>query len=167
MLRNSFVVFLICICLVATTTKSRADQSSTPATAKTGTAPNLLIQLGSSLRRRKLDCSHFVHALYQRMGFAYQYATSRSLYKGFPGFARTNHPSPGDLVVWQGHVGVVLQPDQHTFLSHLNSGIKVSSYASQYWIKRGQFRFLQFVGKRDGHTDETQDAQLSWNRVKE
>src|SRR5215472_12704315 len=99
MLRNSFAVLLICTCLVVTTTKSRADQSSSRTTADSGTAPNLLIQLGSSLRRRKLDCSHFVHALYQRMGIAYQYATSRRLYKGFPGFARTNNPSSGDLVV--------------------------------------------------------------------
>src|SRR5215472_12601774 len=167
MLRNSFAVLLICTCLVATTTKSRADQSSSRTSAQGGTAPNLLLQLGSGLRRRKLDCSHFVHALYQRMGFAYQYATSRRLYKGFPGFARTNKPSPGDLVVWQGHVGIVLQPDQHTFLSSLNSGIKVSSYASHYWIKRGQFRFLQFVGKHDNHLEDAQDAQLSWNRVRE
>jgi len=99
------------------------------------------------------------------MGIAYQYATSRSLYKGFPGFARTNHPSPGDLVVWQGHVGIVLQPEQHTFLSSLNSGIKVSSYGSRYWIKRGQFRFLQYVGGRDKQAADTQSAQLSWNRL--
>lgn len=161
MIRKSFAILLACVCLVVTTTKSRADQSSAPTTAKSGRASNFLVQLGSGFRRRKLDCSHFVHALYERMGFAYQYATSRRLYKGFPGFARTNNPSPGDLVVWQGHVGIVLQPEQHTFLSSLNSGIKVSSYASQYWIKRGQFRFLQYVGKRDGHTENTQSAQLS------
>lgn len=165
MIRKSSAILLVCICLVVTTTKSRADLSSSPSTANASAAPNLLIQLGSSFRRRKLDCSHFVHALYQRMGFAYQYATSRSLYKGFPGFARTNNPSPGDLVVWQGHVGVVLQPKQHTFLSSLNSGIKVSSYASRYWTNRGQFRFLQYVGKRDSHPEGTQNAQLSLNPV--
>jgi len=164
MIRNFFAVLLACICLVVTTTKSRAEQSSVQANAKSGAAPNVLMELGSRFRRRKLDCSHFVHALYDRMGFAYQYATSRRLYKGFPGFARTNNPSPGDLVVWQGHVGIVLQPEQHTFLSSLNSGIKVSSYSSRYWIKRGQFRFLQFVGKRDSHTEDTQSAQLSLNR---
>jgi hypothetical protein len=167
MLRKSFAVLLTCICLVITTPRSRADRSSSSTTANSGTAPNLLVQLGSGLRRRKLDCSHFVHALYQRMGFAYQYATSRRLYKGFPGFAPTNHPSPGDLVVWRGHVGVVLQPEQHTFLSSLNSGIKVSSYASRYWTKRGEFRFLQFVGKRDSHTEDSQGAQISWNRAGE
>lgn len=161
MIRNTFAVLVICICLVVTTTKSRADQSSVPTTAKSGAGPNFLLELGSRLRRPKLDCSHFVHALYERMGFAYQYATSRRLYKGFPGFARTNKPAPGDLVVWQGHVGVVLQPEQHTFLSSLNSGIKVSSYSSRYWIKRGQFRFLQYVGRHDGHTEGTQSAQLS------
>jgi NlpC/P60 family protein len=167
MVRKPFAVLLTCICLVVTTPRSRADQSSSPSTANSGTAPNLLVQLGSNLRRRKLDCSHFVHALYQRMGFAYQYATSRRLYKGFPGFARTNNPSPGDLVVWRGHVGIVLQPKQHTFLSSLNSGIKVSSYASRYWAKKGEFRFLQFVGKRDSHTEDPQGAQLSWNRAGE
>ena len=70
-------------------------------------------------------------------------------------------------MVWQGHVGVVLHPEQHTFLSSLNSGIKVSSYASRYWIKRGQFRFLQYVGKRDGHAEDTQSAKLSLNPVAE
>lgn len=67
--------------------------------------------------------------------------------------------------MWQGHVGVVLQPKQHTFLSSLNSGIKVSSYASRYWTNRGQFRFLQYVGKRDSHPEGTQNAQLSLNPV--
>ena len=165
MIRKLSAVLLICFCLGVTTTKSKADQSSNQTAANSGTRSNLLIQLGSRFRRRKLDCSHFVHALYERMGIAYQYATSRSLYRGFPGFARTNHPAPGDLVVWQGHVGVVLQPEQHTFLSSLNSGIKVSSYSSRYWIKRGQFRFLQYVGSRDKHTEETQSAQLSWNQL--
>jgi cell wall-associated NlpC family hydrolase len=99
--------------------------------------------------RTKLDCSHFVHALYDRVGLTYHYGTSRSLYGGTRIFRRVIEPEPGDLVAWRGHIGIVVNPVRHSFLSALRSGVKVSSYESRYWKLRGHPRFLHYVARGD------------------
>jgi hypothetical protein len=55
--------------------------------------------------RAQRDCSHLVHAIYDRAGFPYGYVDSSNIYIGTPNFKRVAHPQPGDLVVWRGHVG--------------------------------------------------------------
>jgi hypothetical protein len=70
------------------------------------------------------------------------------------GFKRVLHPKPGDLIVWQGHVGIVVDPAETTFLSALRSGVKVSSYESQYWKRRGKPHFLRFVGSVENVTTQ-------------
>lgn len=109
---------------------------------------------------RGLDCSHLVHALYESVGLHYVYATSRTLYRGIPPFKRVNQPEPGDLVVWRGHVGIVIDPSRQKFLSALRSGVKIASYVSSYWQKRGRPRFfrhalLDGVGKNRPGVDST------------
>jgi len=91
------------------------------------------------------DCSHFVHGLYQQAGFPYEYASSSELYVGIDQFRRVNSPQPGDLAVWRGHVGVVINPVQHSFFSLLRSGPGVDSYESPYWKERGRPHFFRYV----------------------
>ena len=91
------------------------------------------------------DCSHFVHALYERAGFPYEYASSTDLYAGIDEFRRVATPQAGDLAVWRGHVGVVLDPAQHSFDSVLHSGPGVDYYDSPYWKRRGRPRFFRYV----------------------
>ncbi|MGA7930063.1 MAG: hypothetical protein WCA20_29230 [Candidatus Sulfotelmatobacter sp.] len=91
------------------------------------------------------DCSHFVHGLYTRAGFPYQYAPSVDLYAGIDEFQRVTTPQPGDLAVWRGHAGVVINPVQHSFFSLLRSGPGVDSYDSPYWKQRGRPRFFRYV----------------------
>ena len=91
------------------------------------------------------DCSHFVHGLYQRAGFAYEYASSSELYAGINEFRRVASPQPGDLAVWQGHAGIVVNPVQHSFFSLLRSGPGVDWYDSPYWKQRGRPRFFRYV----------------------
>jgi hypothetical protein len=91
------------------------------------------------------DCSHFVNTIYQKAGFPYDYANSVELYTGSDAFRRVSRPQPGDLIVWQGHVGIVIQPAQHTFFSALRSGLGVEDYESPYWRKRGRPRFFRYV----------------------
>jgi cell wall-associated NlpC family hydrolase len=102
--------------------------------------------IGQQIHETELDCSHFVQYLYEQAGLYYGYAPSSILYEGMEGFKRVAHPKPGDLIVWRGHVGVVVDPDETTFLSALRSGVKVSSYQSHYWQRRGKPRFLRYVG---------------------
>ena len=77
---------------------------------------------------RQRDCSHLVHAIYLRAGFPYPYASSSDLYDGTDDFQRVTRPQPGDLVVWPGHVGIVVNPAQRVFFSRLRSGPGVDAY---------------------------------------
>ena len=111
---------------------------------------SLLLLIGQQIHETELDCSHFVQYLYEQAGLYYGYAPSRTLYDGMDGFKRVSHPKPGDLIVWRGHVGVVVDPDETTFLSALRSGVKVASYQSHYWTRRGKPRFLRYIGPAEG-----------------
>lgn len=105
---------------------------------------DVVLRLGRQLRWAGLDCSHLVHDIYVRAGLPYDYATSRDLYDGVDAFRRVYDPVPGDIVVWRGHVGIVVDPDEHSFLSALRSGVKVSAYDTRYWKKKGQPRFYRY-----------------------
>jgi hypothetical protein len=114
-----------------------------------------LAVLGAALdfrhyRGSESDCSHFVHALYQRAGFPYAYAPSSELYSGIDQFQRVTTPQAGDLAVWRGHAGVVVNPVQHSFFSLLRSGAGVESYDSPYWRRRGHPRFFRYVNGKPG-----------------
>jgi cell wall-associated NlpC family hydrolase len=91
------------------------------------------------------DCSHLVHAIYQRAGFPYEYATADDLYDGVAPFRRVFHPQIGDLIVWHGHVGIIVRPSQHVFFSFLSKGPATDNYRSAYWIGRGQARFYRYI----------------------
>ena len=94
---------------------------------------------------RQADCSHLVHAIYLQAGFPYSYESSSDLYDGSDDFRRVKHPQPGDLVVWPGHVGIVVNPAQHVFFSRLSSGPGIDAYNAPYWKDRGQARFYRYV----------------------
>jgi NlpC/P60 family protein len=95
--------------------------------------------------RSRNDCSHLAHAIYQRAGFPYAYADSSDLYAGVGGFERVAQPQPGDLIVWRGHVGIVIKPSQHVFYSRLRSGPGVDDWESAYWKTRGHARFYRYI----------------------
>jgi NlpC/P60 family protein len=94
---------------------------------------------------RTTDCSHFVHDLYEQAGYSYPYASSRDLYWGVENFVRVRSPQPGDLIVWRGHVGIVLDPREHSFYSAVNSGRRTEYYNSEYWRARGAARFYRYL----------------------
>jgi hypothetical protein len=107
-----------------------------------------------------LDCSHLVHELYERAGFRYEYASSSDLYEGIEEFRRVATPQVGDLAVWRGHVGIVVDPAQRSFYSVLHSGPSVDYYDSPYWKRRGRPRFFRYVKPvpRDGISNTIQSA---------
>jgi hypothetical protein len=94
--------------------------------------------------RPKPDCSHLVHLLYTRAGLIYPYEDSRVLYRGVGDFQRVKTPQAGDLVVWLGHVGIVLSPEEKTFLSSVRSGIITESWTAAHWVHRGRPRFYRY-----------------------
>jgi cell wall-associated NlpC family hydrolase len=108
---------------------------------------------------RQPDCSHLVHAIYLQAGFPYPYASSSDLYDGTDDFRRVKRPQPGDLVVWPGHVGIVVNPAQHVFFSRLSSGPGVDAYDAQYWKERGQVRFFRYLKSFSSHVAATRLAK--------
>ena len=70
------------------------------------------------------DCSHLVHAIYANAGFEYPYASSFEIYAGNENFARVKAPHPGDVIAWPGHVGIVVDPLQHSFYSLVRTGLE-------------------------------------------
>jgi hypothetical protein len=131
-------------------TRENADLRQKPPGAQSLTMSERLAILGAALDSRHhagfpADCSHFVHSLYERAGFHYEYASSSDLYSGIGEFRRVASPQPGDLAVWPGHTGIVINPVQHSFFSLLSSGPGVDSYESPYWRQRGRPRFFRYV----------------------
>ena len=104
------------------------------------------------------DCSHLVHDIYEQAGFPYEYVSSRELYIGSTNFTRVRAPQAGDLVVWRGHVGIVIDPQQHSFFSFVSSGPDTQFYDSPYWSSRGIPRFLRYVTDKPLHADRTLEA---------
>jgi hypothetical protein len=96
------------------------------------------------------DCSHLVHEIYARAGFAYPYASSFDLYSGSESFARVKSPQPGDVIVWPGHAGIVFDPKHHLFYSLVSSGLDAADYEGPYWKSRGKPRFYRYVVESRG-----------------
>ena len=93
------------------------------------------------------DCSHLVHKLYEQAGYSYPYASSTDLYRGTGQFFRARYAHPGDLVVWRGHVGIIVNPREHSFFSTTSSGTRIENYRSAYWRARGYPRFFRYLMK--------------------
>ena len=109
------------------------------------------------------DCSHLVHTLYQQAGYLYPYASSLDLYRGTGQFWRVPYAQPGDLVVWRGHVGIVVDPKEHSFFSSVTSGTRIQNYHSAYWQARGYPRFYRYLTKsplKGSGTSEVADQPL-------
>jgi hypothetical protein len=139
--RTGILFLFFAFALPVTSTGQSHSLMPTPEQARVG---ETLTAIGLQIRKTALDCSHFVNSIFERAGLAYKYEPSRTLYRGTPGFRRVWGPAQGDLVVWPGHVGIVVDPDAKTFLSKLNHGVKVSSYTSRYWQRRGHPRFFRY-----------------------
>src|SRR6202171_6021769 len=90
------------------------------------------------------DCSHVVHEIYVKAGFEYAYASSFDIYAGNENFARVKTPQAGDLIVWPGHVGIIVDPLQHSFYSLVSTGFDAQDYQGLYWKSRGKPRFYRF-----------------------
>jgi hypothetical protein len=90
------------------------------------------------------DCSHLVHQTYLSAGFEYRYASSFELYAGNENFERVRNSQPGDLIVWPGHAGIVVDPLQHSFYSLVSTGPEAQDYEGSYWRSRGRPRFYRY-----------------------
>jgi len=96
------------------------------------------------------DCSHVVHQIYADAGFEYPYASSHDIYAGNENFVRVKTAHTGDLIAWPGHVGIVVDPLQHSFYSLVRTGLDTQDYESPYWKSRGRPRFYRYKVENGG-----------------
>ncbi|HKT23615.1 MAG TPA: hypothetical protein VJQ59_06820 [Candidatus Sulfotelmatobacter sp.] len=124
---------------------ARSENDARPLTWREGAAIIENARENTSQIDPEEDCSHLVHDLYDLAGLHYTYAPSMDLYRGVDSFERVRTPQPGDLIVWRGHVGLVVDPSQHSFYSSLSTGPKVDTYNSPAWRRRGPVRFFRYL----------------------
>lgn len=142
---------LACACLAAVGT-SRAQSSGSTVAGQTASrllSPKEGRAIVNVAWQQELpaqgvqDCSHLVHEIYENAGFAYPYASSFEIYAGNENFVRVKYPRPGDLIAWPGHVGIIVDPAEHTFYSLVRTGLQEQDYQSAYWRSRGRPRFFR------------------------
>jgi hypothetical protein len=146
--------FALAMLSLGLATADSAARSQSPAAVDYGDTVLVSAEQGQALAdfamqagprvRPKPDCSHLVHLLYARAGLIYPYEDSRVLYRGVDDFERVRTPQPGDLAVWLGHVGIVLSPEDKTFLSSVRSGIITESWTAPHWARRGHPHFFRY-----------------------
>jgi hypothetical protein len=98
---------------------------------------------------RKPDCSHLVHQVLTTAGLEFPYATSFEIFAGIPQLRRVRRAQPGDVIVWPGHVGLVVNAAERTFYSSTRSGLRVDEYSNGYWRRRGTPRFYRYIVTSD------------------
>jgi len=136
--------------LTATAARKTASRRQAPDTLSPDDGLSIIAAaLDSRVHLSRSDCSHLVQSIYVRAGFPYSYARSSDLYVGTEEFVRVTRPQPGDLVVWRGHVGIVVNPAQHVFFSAMRASAGIDAYDAPYWKRRGQVRFYRYL-KRGG-----------------
>jgi len=145
--KSALCWLLFCVAAIVAVAAQEGQKAirSRPLTAGEGLAIMSVALDSRHHARFASDCSHFVFGLYVRAGFPYRYASSSELYAGIDEFRQVANPQTGDLVVWRGHAGIVINPAEHSFFSRLRSGPGVESYDSPYWKKRGRPRFFRYL----------------------
>jgi cell wall-associated NlpC family hydrolase len=144
-LKGALSFFLLSLLVIPAALAQDSQHKATarrPLTRHEGLA---IVRTALHSRHHEADCSHLVHTLYERAGFPYDYAPSSDLYAGIDEFRRVANPQPGDLTVWRGHAGIVVNPARHSFFSTLSSGPGVDSWDSPYWKQWGRPHFFRYL----------------------
>ncbi|MGL4422189.1 MAG: C40 family peptidase [Gemmataceae bacterium] len=85
-----------------------------------------------------IDCSHFVWQVYKATVDPLMAYQTTSAMKSDPKFTTVTTPEKGDIVLWDGHVGIVVDPTMGTFIGAQSStGVAESNYKTNlYWSVR-------------------------------
>ena len=103
----------------------------------------------------EIDCSHLVYralnAARQQLGAAGGFSVHPAIYQSTATmessgqWVKTEVPEPGDLVLWNGHVGIIIDPAAGKFIgAQTSTGVKDESYTTGYWATYPGKRFVRF-----------------------
>jgi cell wall-associated NlpC family hydrolase len=82
--------------------------------------------------REGIDCSHFVYNAYLDAGFSYEYL-STSTFPSSPHFEKVETPQAGDVVLFNGHMGIYNPHPSEAGKTILNAGSKGVGYGRPSW----------------------------------
>jgi len=93
----------------------------------------------------KIDCSGFVRNVFDEVfpleGLGSRDDLNALKFQTEDLFVDTDAPLPGDIVCWDGHVGIVYDEKKGLFIgSQTSTGVRVASYISSYWSNVKKFR---------------------------
>lgn len=94
-----------------------------------------------------IDCSHFVWEVLKAAGHPNAPYTSTSGVPGSHAFSPASEPpQAGDIILWDGHMGIVVDATTQTFVGAQSGGVDNASYAKgSYWGNR-HHRFYRYTG---------------------
>ena len=92
--------------------------------------------------REGIDCSHFVHRAYVEAGFDYDYLSTSALPQS-PNFDPVGIPQAGDLILFQGHVGIYNPKAPDPGKTVLNAGTKGVHYGRPSWYT-GPYTYYRY-----------------------
>ncbi len=107
--------------------------------------------------KQGIDCSHFVYQVINGARKNVATATnapepqivdyrSTSTIEASGLFISVSIPQAGDLVMWDGHVGIIIDPGAGSFIgAQTSTGVAEANYKSGYWKDRGVTGYLRFI----------------------
>jgi len=89
-------------------------------------------------RMNPIDCSGFVRAVFDQVfpeeGLGSRNDLNALKFQAVDLFVDVDVPTRGDIVCWNGHVGIVYDTDKKIFVgSQTSTGVMYASYSSGYW----------------------------------
>lgn len=111
--------------------------------------------LMSGNSKNGIDCSHFVYQVLNGarekaadIGHTPQLVDYRNTatIEDSKLFLPVSIPEPGDLVLWDSHIGIVVDPVSGTFIgAQTSTGVAEAKYSSGYWSNKPNKRFIRFI----------------------
>jgi peptidoglycan DL-endopeptidase CwlO len=94
----------------------------------------------------QMDCSHFLWTVFKSFFPTFPYLQSDQ-YLMSPIFKRVNEQmQPADIIVWNGHVALVVNPAAGSFIgSQTSTGVAITSMSNPYWQQRRPIAYLTFA----------------------
>jgi cell wall-associated NlpC family hydrolase len=94
----------------------------------------------------ELDCSHFVWRVFKRFVPRLPYL-STDAFLGSQFFEPlSDPPRPPDLVLWEGHVAILVNPEAGSFIgSQSSTGVAIATFQNPYWHERHPIAYLGLV----------------------
>jgi cell wall-associated NlpC family hydrolase len=105
---------------------------------------------GGKTKEGGIDCSGFItNVLLTALGSKKfePLVQNISLLRTSPILETIETPEHGDLVLWEGHGGIVVDPVAGRFIgSQTSTGVAITTYRSGYWSQQPGLTFRKFGG---------------------